>query len=292
MLIGTLVFAVIAVSLRVISLMKEFEPETNLLNRTSPYSYILLAVSAVFILLAVLLIRRWKDSPEVKDRALTTVWIVMEAAAVLSILSSGVLLLGRFFGIGDYADNGGLSFLVLAIFALLCAAANCFIAVAAFKGRLTRNYGIFFLVTVLWSSYNLIIDFWNRSGNPSLHTYLYSMMTYVSFSLLMYYTATCFFTGEKKNHAVIWAYISVFFACISLFAPVISSLLSKNQPLPAAANMLNRDALVYVFIFFHSLVLIPMHDKNLLSGIYSEKTEGEEENTEIITGEVEENTDV
>ena len=257
-------------ALRVFSLLREFDPETNAMAKNTPLYWALAALCFACAVIMFLLLGR-KKLPKSKAQRLPMVWLCVELPAVFLLLLVAVLDLLRFAGVGDHPERGSIPVLVFSLFTVLTAFCLLIVALRAVRGHVEPGYGIYLTAPVFWAGFNLILDFWGHAGNPILGSYVFNLMAYVFLTLMLYGAAAAFYIRKSKRRSMFTAGMGMFFSMVALLPPVITRFFGGGAELPRAAVLMTHDALMFIFIFLHGAALLWAAEKNTFYGNYSKE---------------------
>ena len=219
-----------------------FDPHSGLATPNAAISLVLMALSAVAVLLFFGLSTRVPNR-EGADFA-TAFGCSTPVRAILALLAVAMMLLG-----GVRA-----ALLVLAddlqVFSLVWAGAACltglFLALLALRGPKGRNVAIPASIPVFFISMWLIILHIDQAANPVLLAYVYRLFALAFLLLSMYYIASFAFCQAKTGRLTFAVTSTVYFTGVTLAD---GGLLYQNITLLVLA----ATGLVYLLILTHNL---------------------------------------
>jgi hypothetical protein len=204
---------------------------------------------------------------------------VIDLIGLFFLGCAGLLSLCRFFDLTGDLDFLGqkivadtsLGGLIFSLFTLVAAGSLTVIAIQGFKGPIHSDYGLYLTIPSLWAAYNLILDFWNHSGNPVLQDFLFSLLAYVTVALSCYFSSAVFYAGKASWQAQYFSVAGILLSLIAFVPPILISFTHSSAEVAHSAQITLPTLLVLLFIFLHSVSTLWAHFAQVYVGRYQQK---------------------
>jgi hypothetical protein len=230
-----------AAVLRGLQLVYSFDPQTSLIKRGDLITISLVALSALFVVIAAVYAFTKRKAPPPPPRRLGRVWAAVEFSSLAVLFSASSVDI--YWGF----TRGRPVAVCLGFLGLFAWGGLLMLGLNINKLPFTSATGFWATVPVFWSCLMLITEFWGHAGNPVRNTYAYGILATVFCTLSLYTAAGFFFNKANLPRAMLYILPGIFFATLTLGGALLSFLLGD----PPVARLSPAFMLRLGFIILH-----------------------------------------